>query len=93
MKDSVNQSNKGKDVTEDNSTETNVIPVPHSEQRVLDNLLRNLNEAYPDKVITRLDQDHKKWSEKVTRLYKNIGNDSRNEFLAAYGFTVEEGKS
>ena len=69
-----------------------LLPVPESEQRVLDNLLRDLNETYPDKVIVRLQQDHKKWSEKVTRLYKNIGYASRDEFLAAYGFTVEQGK-
>lgn len=69
-----------------------LLPVPASEQRVLDNLIRDLNETYPDKVIVRLQQDHKKWYEKVTRLYKNIGYDSRDEFLAAYGFTVEQGK-
>ena len=70
----------------------NILPVPESEQRVLDNLLRDLNETYPDKVIVRLQQDHKKWYEKVTRLYKNIGYSSRDEFLAAYGFTVEQTK-
>ena len=70
----------------------NILPVPESEQRVLDNLLRDLNETYPDKVIVRLQQDHKKWYEKVTRLYKNIGYSSRDEFLAAYGFTVEQAK-
>ena len=71
----------------------NKLPVPESEQRVLDNLLRDLNETYPDKVIVRLQQDHKKWYEKVTRLYKNIGYSDRNEFLAAYGFTVEQAKN
>ena len=69
-----------------------LLPVPESEQRVLDNLIRDLNETYPDKIIVRLQQDHKKWYEKVTRLYKNIGYASRDEFLAAYGFTVEQGK-
>ena len=44
-----------------------LLPVPESEQRVLDNLIRDLNETYPDKVIVRLQQDHKKWYEKVTR--------------------------
>ena len=68
----------------------NILPVPESEQRVLDNLIRDLNETYPDKVIVRLQQDHKKWYEKVTRLYKNIGYASRDEFLAAYGFTEAE---
>ena len=70
----------------------NILPVPKSEQRVLDNLLRDLNETYPDKVIVRLQQDHKSWSEKVTRLYKNIGYASRDDFFAAYGFTVEQAK-
>ena len=72
---------------------SNILPVPESEQRVLNNLLKNLNEAYPDKVIRNLGRDHKKWDEKVTRLYKNIGYENRNEFLAAYGFTVEHGKA
>lgn len=70
-----------------------ILPVPESEQRVLDNLLRDLNETYPDKVIVRLQQDHKKWYEKVTRLYKNIGYATRDEFFAAYGFTVEQVKA
>lgn len=69
-----------------------ILPVPESEQRVLENLLRDLKETYPDKVIVRLQQDHKKWYEKVTRLYKNIGYDSRDDFLAAYGFTEVKGK-
>ena len=43
----------------------NILPVPESEQRVLDNLLRDLNETYPDKMIVRLQQDHKKWYEKL----------------------------
>ena len=67
-----------------------ILPVPESEKRVLDNLLRDLKETYPDKVIRNLGRDHKNWSEKVTRLYKNIGYESRDEFLAAYGFTTEE---
>ena len=71
----------------------NILPVPESEQRVLDNLIRDLNETYPDKIIVRLQQDHKKWYEKVTRLYKNIGYASRDEFLAAYGFTEVKGKN
>lgn len=62
-----------------------LLPVPESEKTVLNNLLKDLNETYPDKKIVRLQQDHKNWSEKVTRLYKNIGYASRNDFLAAYG--------
>ena len=74
------------------SEERAILPVPESEQRVLDNLLKDLNETYPDKVIKGLEKNHKTWSEKVTRLYKNIGYKSRDEFLAAYGFTVERVK-
>lgn len=74
------------------SEERAILPVPESEQRVLDNLLKDLNETYPDKVIKGLEKNHKTWSEKVTRLYKNIGYKSRDEFLAAYGFTVERAK-
>ena len=74
------------------SNEIQKLPVPASEQRVLENLIRDLNETYPNKIIVRLQQDHKNWSEKVTRLYKNIGYASRDEFLAAYGFTVDKPK-
>ena len=66
------------------------LPVPESEKRVLENLIRDLTETYPDGVIRNLQKDHKNWYEKVSRLYKNIGYDSRDEFLAAYGFTVEK---
>lgn len=69
-----------------------ILPVPESEKRVLENLLRDLNETYPDKQIIRLQQDHKKWYEKVSRLYKNIGYENRDDFLAAYGFTEIKGK-
>lgn len=69
-----------------------ILPVPESERVVLNNLLTDLNEAYPDKVISGLGKDHKKWDEKVTRLYRSIGYASREDFLAAYGFTVKRGK-
>ena len=65
------------------------LPVPESEKVVLSHLISDLNNAYPDHIVSGLNRDHKKWDEKVTRLYKNIGYASRNEFLNAYGFKVE----
>ena len=50
--------------------------------------LAQLNEFYPDKVITRLDADHKKLGEKLSALYKQIGYASRGDLLSAYGFTI-----
>ena len=58
----------------------------------LDRLFAKLDEAYPDKVISGLNKDHKNWGETVTQLYRLLGYSSGRTFLEAYGYTVEDQK-
>ena len=44
--------------------------------------------AYPDKVISGLYTDHKKWGELVTELYRKLGYPDGKSFLQAYGYIV-----
>lgn len=43
---------------------------PASIKKRLDILFPKLNQAYPDKKISGLYKDHKKWAETVTELYR-----------------------
>lgn len=56
-------------------------------------LLKKLEEIYPDRLITGLHNNHKKLGEKVTELYRQLNYTSGKEFLKAYGFSVQDGKS
>ena len=60
---------------------------PESICKRLDRLFAKLDSAYPDKVISGLHKDHKKWGESVTELYRLLGYPDGNSFLAAYGYT------
>ena len=55
----------------------------------LNNLLNDLKATYPDGGVRNLQRDHKKWAEKVTFLYRELGDPDGDSFLNAYGFTVE----
>lgn len=66
---------------------------PAAIRRRLDRLFEKLNAAYPDKVIVGLYKDHKKWGEAITELYRQLGYQDANTFLAAYGYTVKKGAS
>ena len=74
----------------------NVIYTPGNEPeniRIrLDRLFAKLDETYPDKVISGLNKDHKKWGETVTELSRLLGYSSGRAFLEAYGYTVEDQK-
>ena len=63
---------------------------PENIKKRLRNLFEKLDGAYPDKVITRLHQDHKNWGETVTSLYRELGYPDGNSFLEAYGYKVEK---
>ncbi len=65
---------------------------PENIKRRLDALFAKLDEAYPDKVISGLNRDHKKWGETVTELYRLLGYANSKSFLMAYGYTVEDNK-
>ena len=60
---------------------------PESIRKRLDRLFAKLDSAYPDKVISGLNKDHKKWGESVTELYRLLGYPDSNSFLTAYGYT------
>ncbi len=61
---------------------------PASIKKRLDILFTKLNQAYPDKKISGLYKDHKKWAETVTELYRALGYPDGTSFLEAYGYTV-----
>lgn len=61
---------------------------PASIKKRLDILFPKLNQAYPDKKISGLYKDHKKWGETVTELYRALGYPDGTSFLEAYGYTV-----
>ena len=65
---------------------------PDNIKRRLSTLFAKLDEAYPDKAIFRLHNDHKKWGETVTELYRLLGYASGKNFLMAYGYTMVEHK-
>ena len=70
-----------------------IIEVGHEPDKIkkrLSTLLEKLDGVYPDKVITRLHQDHKKLGESVTSLYRELGYPDGNSFLEAYGYKVEK---
>lgn len=57
-------------------------------KRRLDRFFEKLDSAYPDKVVKSLHKDHKKWGETLTKLYRELGYESGNDLLEAYGYTV-----
>lgn len=59
---------------------------PRVEAR-LKRALNDLREFAPDGVISGLDSRKKKLGERLTRLYREIGYESRRDMLEAYGFT------
>ena len=63
---------------------------PENLRKRLNTLFEKLDDAYPDKKISRLNQDHKKWGETVTELYRLLGYPDGQSFLEAYGYTVEK---
>ncbi|NBI32163.1 hypothetical protein [Enterorhabdus sp. P55] len=50
-------------------------------------LIDELNEAYPDRQIARLDTDHKGLGKRATKLYRDLGYASRSDMLEAFGFS------
>lgn len=58
---------------------------PASIKKRLDILFPKLNQAYPDKKISGLYKDHKKWAETVTELYRALGYPDGTSFLEVYG--------
>lgn len=62
---------------------------PENVKKRITILFAKLDEAYPDKVIIGLAGDHKKWDETAREISKQLGYDSKNDFLIAYGYKIE----
>ena len=63
-----------------------IIPIGQEPERIkkrMDTLFAKLNEAYPDKVISGLQKEHKKWAETVTELYRLLGYEDNKSFIEA----------
>lgn len=49
--------------------------------------IQDLKKYYPDGQIKRLDSDHSSLGERLTNLYRELGYESRAEYLEVLGFT------
>ena len=58
---------------------------PASIKKRRDTFFPTLNQADPDKKISGLYKDHKKWGETVTELYRALGYPDGTSFLEEYG--------
>lgn len=70
-------------------------PIPKGEEPLnikkrMDTLFAKLDSAYPDKVISGLQKDHKKWAETVRELHRLLDYPDSESFLNAYGYTVQQ---
>ena len=54
------------------------------EQRAIEELRSN----YPDGIVTSIDTTHKQMGKRLTKLYRDLGYESRADMLAALGFTL-----
>lgn len=63
---------------------------PTNVKRRIDTLFPKLDSAYPDKIIISLAKDHKKWDETAREISKQLGYESKNDFLTAYGYKIEK---
>lgn len=60
---------------------------PENIKKRIKTLFEKLDGAYPDKHIVGLHNEHKKWGETVTDLYRKLGYPDGKSFLEAYGYT------
>ena len=61
---------------------------PENIKKRINTLFPKLDEAYPDKVIVSLRRDHKKWDETASEISRQLGYESKNDFLIAYGYKI-----
>ena len=60
----------------------------------VESICRRLQEYYPDHVIQAgLEKEHKSLSSDITGVYQWLGYADRSDFLSAYGYTMEAGRS
>ena len=56
----------------------------------VDRIIEQLKEYYPEGKVVRISSDHKKLSERIGKVYKEIGYQSRDDFFTAYGFEANK---
>lgn len=66
---------------------------PENVQKRIELLFSKLDATYPDSVIHSLQRDHKKWAETALEIARQLGYENGNEFLTAYGYTIERVKA
>jgi len=66
---------------------------PDGVKQLVDDLLIDLDIAYPNYVVSGLNTLHRRLGKKVTDMYRLLGYNSGNEFLAAYGYTTKRRKA
>lgn len=64
---------------------------PESLKKRINTLFEKLDAAYPDKIVSGLHKEHKKWGEALTKLYRECGYQDGRSFLEAYGYKYEAG--
>lgn len=62
---------------------------PVNVKKRIETLFSKLNEAYPNKIIVSLDNEHKKWAETAREISRQLGYANKNDFLIAYGYQIE----
>ena len=73
----------------DNSI-TEIGKEPENIKKRIETLFSKLDDAYPNKVIVSLDNNHKKWAETALDISRKLGYSTKNDFLTAYGYKVEK---
>ena len=59
---------------------------PDNLKKKLTSFLAKIDEYYPDKKVVGLHNEHKKLGERLTALYRELGYESGQEMLEAYGY-------
>lgn len=62
---------------------------PENLKKRINTLFEKLDSAYPDKIVSGLHKEHKKWGEALTKLYRECGYQDGRSFLEAYGYKYE----
>ena len=65
-----------------------IVPATASLAEREERALRDLRKYYPDGEVVRLDKDHSSLGERLSKLYVEIGYESRADYLEALGFTA-----
>ena len=65
---------------------------PEAIAKKLRSFLAKIDEYYPDRQVVGLHNEHKKLGERLTKLYRELGYESGEELLNAYGYVYAQKK-